>query len=137
MSAQLRLDLDIDESFDRQTNKSLSGLEFMTPSGEIVIKLDPTTKTEQPSYTLLVQQNRDLTEKVELMNREIAQLKSERDALFSQLEKKADADQSQAFENSDLVRGYEVAISTLNFEIQKCKKEHKNEMRRIKEEIDR
>lgn len=71
------------------------------------------------------------------MNLEVAQLQSERNALFSQLERKADADQNQAFENSDLVRGFEVAISTLNFEIQKCKKEHKNEMRKIKDETDR
>lgn len=67
---------------------------------------------------------------------EVAQLKSERDALFRQLEKKADSMEKKEFEDSDLVRGYEVAISTLNFEIQKCKREHKNDMRKLKEETD-
>lgn len=44
MSEQLRLDLDIDESFDQQSNQSFSALNFSTPSGDIVIKMDPTTK---------------------------------------------------------------------------------------------
>ena len=84
----------------------------------------------------MTQKNRDLTEQVDLLNMEVAQLKSERDALFRQLEKKADSMEKKEFEDSDLVRGYEVAISTLNFEIQKCKREHKNDMRKLKEETD-
>ena len=43
MSEQLRIDLDIDEGSDAQTNQSFSALNFSTPSGDIVIKVDPTT----------------------------------------------------------------------------------------------
>lgn len=61
-------------------------------------------------------------------------MKEERQALIKQLEKKADFIQKQEFEDSDLVRGFEVAISTLNLELHKCKQEHKSEMKKLKEE---
>lgn len=54
MSEQLRIDLDIDECSERHSSKSLSGLEFSTPSGRIVVKQDPMTKADQPSHSLLV-----------------------------------------------------------------------------------
>lgn len=65
---------------------------------------------------------------------EMDQLKEERQALLKQLEKKADFVQKQEFEDSALVRDFENAISTLNLELHKCKKDHKAEMKKLKED---
>lgn len=73
-----------------------------------------------------------LQEQVNHLLYEMDQLRDERQVLLKQLEKKADFVQKQEFEDSALVRDFEVAISTLNLEIQKCKKEHKAEMTKLK-----
>ena len=87
----------------------------------------------QRRTTKLEEDNQQLRDKVNHLVFELDQMKEERQALFKKIEDKDDFVQKQEFEDSDLVRGFEQAISTLNLEMHKCKKEHKNELQKLKE----